>query len=197
MQRSFLWPKCLPRANTILGFPQAVCMIPDGADNKDFKGILGLGEKWKTHLCPSLCVSISQGICQPGLLVTPGVCRRVWFQRTQRTLTLKDPKKEGEALICNWKTASNCFAESILLQEIRFRRPGNNFQWKGAGTRPALSARRQGDRADTQIHSKTTWKMRHRWSHQREFTDGKIMTIISPCGSPSDQHNPQFVRGLC
>lgn len=57
MQRSFLWPKCLSGANTILGFPQAVCMIPEGADQKDFKGISGPEEEMKSSPLPlALCV---------------------------------------------------------------------------------------------------------------------------------------------
>lgn len=56
-QRSFPWPKCLSGENTILGFPQAICMIPEGTDYKDFKGILGLGEEMQSSPLPLvLCV---------------------------------------------------------------------------------------------------------------------------------------------
>lgn len=63
MQRSFLWPGCLSGENTILGFPQAVCIIPEGADHKDFKGIVGPEEEMKRSPLPlALCVH------QPGNL---------------------------------------------------------------------------------------------------------------------------------
>lgn len=57
VQRSLLWPARLSGENTIFGFPQAGCTIPEGTDHKDFKGIVGPGEEMKSSPLPlALCV---------------------------------------------------------------------------------------------------------------------------------------------
>lgn len=142
MQRSFLWPQCLSGENTILGFPQAVCMIPGGTDHKDFKGILGPGEEMKSSPLPlTLCVH------QPGdlgaRLTGDSRCKQEGpiskslgnsYSRTQiRGWGFDLQQKDSFALFCR--------VHSTPRNKIQ-RDQGNNFQLKDAGIPFALSARK-------------------------------------------------------
>lgn len=91
-------------------------MIPDGTDNKDFKGMFRPGREMKSSPLP-LALCVHQPGDLPARLTGNSRCMQEGpISKYSEIPYSKGPKKEAEALICNRKTVSNCFAESIPLQ---------------------------------------------------------------------------------
>lgn len=141
-QRSSVWPECLAAENTILGFPQAVCTIPEGTDHKDFKGILGPGEERKSSPLPlALCVH------QPGDLRGPAYgdarCKQEGPISKYLGNSYSRTQIKGWSFDLQQKDSLKLFCRVLPTPRNKIQRDqSNNFQLKGAGIPLALSAGR-------------------------------------------------------
>lgn len=168
MQRSFLWPECLSGENTILGFPPAVCMIPEGRDHKDSKGILGPGEEMKSSPLPlDVCVLC---VPQPGDL---GGWAYPWLQVYAGGSNFKGLWDLNKGLRLSFAIERQ---PKIVVQSPSYskkqdsERIGNHLQLKGIGI-PLRPQIKPSERRGTEYH-----------------TRGNSLTKISLTITSSDSH---------